>query len=62
MLVLGPVIGWLRTVLGTGADGRLGIWTTPVEILLGAVCSFACVALIAVLVRRIPKVGKYIMG
>lgn len=62
MLVLGPVIGWLRTVLGTGADGRLGIWTTPVEIVLGAVCSFACVALIAVLVRRIPKVGKYIIG
>ena len=33
-----------------------------VEILLTAVCSYVTVALAAVLVRRIPKVGKILMG
>lgn len=62
MLVLGPVSGWLRNWLGLGPDGVLGVWTTPVQILLTALISFATVGLIAVLVRRIPRVGKWLMG
>lgn len=62
MLVLGVVSGLLRNWLGTGADGCLGIWTTPVEILGTALLTFPVVALTAVLIRNIPKVGKWVMG
>ncbi|MBQ4389045.1 MAG: hypothetical protein II824_03620 [Bacteroidales bacterium] len=40
----------------------LGVWTTPVQILGTALCSFVVVGLVAVLVQRIPRVGKYLMG
>jgi len=62
MLLLGVVSAWLRTALGIGPDGRLGLWTTPVEILSTAVLSFLGVALFSVAVQRIPKVGKWLMG
>ena len=62
MLLLGLISAWLRTALGTGLDGRLGLWTTPVEILSTAVLSFLGVALFSVLIQRIPKVGKWVMG
>ena len=62
MLILGAVSAWLRASLGLGADGVLGIWTTPVQILLTAGISFTCVAIFSVLVQRIPKVGKWIIG
>jgi len=62
MLLLGVVSAWLRTALGVGPDGRLGLWTTPVEILSTAVLSFLGVALFSVAVQRIPKVGKWLMG
>ena len=62
MLLLASVSAWLRTALGTGTDGILGIWTTPVEILGTAALSFAGVAVFSVLVQRIPKVGKWIIG
>lgn len=63
LLLLGLVSGWLRSTLGLGLDSVLGpVWTTPVQILLTAVISFVSVALICVLIRRIPRVGKWIMG
>ena len=62
MLLLGAVSAWLRTSLGLGAECALGIWTTPVQILLTAAISFSCVALFCVLVQRIPKAGKWIIG
>ena len=62
MLVLAYVSGWFRSWLGLGADGVLGVWTTPVQILGTALCSFVVVGLVAVLVQRIPRVGKYLMG
>ena len=62
LLLLGAVSAWLRSVLGLGADGILGIWTTPVQILLTAILSFAGVALFSVLIRRIPKLGRLIIG
>ena len=62
MLLLGSVSAWLRTALGTGEEGVLGIWTTPVQILATALLSFVGVAVFCVLVRRIPKVGRWIIG
>ena len=54
---------WLRNSLSLGADGALGpIWTTPVQILASALLTFATISLICPLLRRIPKVGKWIMG
>jgi len=62
MLLLGLVSAWLRTALGVGPAGRLGLWTTPVEILSTALLSFVGVALFSIAVQRIPKVGKWVMG
>ena len=60
MLVLGLVSAWLRKTLGLGADGVLGIWTTPVQIIMTAVISYILVAFACGLIRKIPKVGKYL--
>ena len=62
MLLLGLISAWLRTALGTGLDGRLGLWTTPVEIFSTALLSFLGVALFSILIQRLPKVGKWVMG
>ena len=62
MLLLGIVSAWLRTSLGIGAEGALGVWTTPVQILGTALLSFCGVALFGVLVQKIPKVGKWLIG
>ena len=62
LLVLVPIIGAVREWLGIGLDGKLGIWTTPVEILLAALLGFVGSTIIAVTLQRIPKIGKYIIG
>ena len=62
MLALVQFSGLFRSWLGLGADGALGVWTTPVQILGTALCSFVVAGLVAVLLQRIPKVGKYLMG
>lgn len=62
MLVLASVSAWLRNLWGLGAEGALGVWTTPAQILLTALISFVVVGAAAVLLQRIPKVGKYIIG
>ena len=62
MIVLAAVSGWLRTALGTGLDGQLGIWTTPVQILSTALLTFLVTALFCVAVQRIPRLGKWIVG
>ena len=62
LLLLVSISGWVRTTLGLGTDGVLGIWTTPVEILVTSVFSFIAVALFCLLLRRIPKVGVWITG
>ena len=61
MLLLGYVSTWLRSSLGVGEAGVLGIWTTPVQILGTAILSFIGVAIFSVLIRKIPKVGKWVM-
>lgn len=62
MLVLAAFSGLFRSAFGLGEDGVLGAFTTPVQILLTAVCSYVCLAFVCVQVRRIPKVGKWIIG
>lgn len=39
-----------------------GMFATPVNILLSAVCTFICVGVAAVVIRKIPKIGKLIIG
>ena len=62
LLVLVPIAGAVRGWLGSGEAGVLGVWTTPVEILLAAVLGFVCTSILAVVVQKIPKIGKYIVG
>lgn len=62
LLVLVPVSGAVRGWFGSGAEGLLGFWTTPVEIVLAAVIAFVAVAIAAVVLQKIPKIGKYIIG
>lgn len=62
LLLLVPICGAVREWLGVGLDGRLGVWTSPVEITLSAVVGFIVTVVVAVLLQRIPKIGKYIVG
>ena len=62
LLILVPVCGAMREWLGVGAEGVLGIWTTPVQIVVSAVAGFVGSAVVAILLQRIPKIGKYIIG
>lgn len=62
MVALSLFSAFYRNAFGLGADGSLGVFTTPVQIILTAVSSYICVALFSVLVQRIPKIGKWIIG
>ena len=58
MAVLVLFAGWFGGWIGDS----LGFWSAPVTILATAVCTFTTVAVGAVLVRRIPVVGRWIVG
>lgn len=60
LLILVPVFGAIRNALGSGAEGVLGFWTTPVEILGAAIIAFVCTSVAALIIRRIPIIGKYL--
>lgn len=62
ILLLVPIGGAVREWLGSGDEGLLGFWTTPVEIVLSAILAFVAVSALSVLIQKIPKIGKYIMG
>ena len=62
MLVLSSVSAWICSWLKRGSEGLLGFWTTPAEVLLTALITFTVTAVGCVLIQRIPKIGKYIMG
>lgn len=63
LLILSPIFAWICEWLGgVGSAGAFGVWTAPVEILLAAVCTFACTGAVSAVLQRIPKVGKYIIG
>ena len=61
LLILVPVCGWFRGWLGSGVEGVLGFWTTPVEILGAAIVAFIATAVVSVVIRKIPFIGKYIV-
>ena len=62
MLILAPLSGCIREWLGIGDEGRLGVMTTPVEILATAILTFTIASLVCIAVNRIPRVGKIIVG
>lgn len=62
MFFLSVIAAWFRNTLGIGEEGILGIWTTPVQILGTTTLSFCVVAVFSVLMQRIPKIGKWLMG
>ncbi|MBR1755056.1 MAG: acyltransferase [Bacteroidaceae bacterium] len=62
MFVLATASAALRSWLGTGAEGLLGIWTTPVEIILTALATFCITTLVCVPLQRVPRVGKWLVG
>lgn len=62
LLILVPICGAVREWLGVGAEGVLGIWTSPVQIVVSAVVGFGASAIVAVALQKIPKIGKYIIG
>ena len=62
LLLLVPICGAVREWLGIGLEGKLGTWTTPVEIILSAVAGFVLTAVVAVVLQKMPKIGKYIVG
>lgn len=62
MFALAAFSSLWRGLFGIGAEGTLGVWTTPVQILLTAVCTYISVATICVLIQKIPKIGRIIVG
>ena len=62
LLLLVPISGAVRELLGLGNEGVLGVWTSPVEIVVTALLSFVTSAIVAVALQRVPKIGKYIAG
>ena len=63
LLLLSLISAWIRSSMGLGEEGVLGaVWTTPVQIFAIAILSFVGTALFCVLVRRIPKAGKWLVG
>lgn len=62
LLILVPICSFFREWLGLGMDGKLGVWTSPVQIIVSAVLGFIASTAIAVVLQKIPKVGKYIVG
>ena len=62
LLILVPVCGMVREWLDIGFEGKLWVWTTPVEIILSAIVGFVLTAIVAVILQKIPKLGKYIIG
>ena len=62
LLILVPIAGAVRGWLGSAEEGLLGFWTTPVEIVVSAAAAFVCTAVLSVLIQKIPKIGKYIIG
>ena len=62
LLILVPISGAIRNMLGSGEEGLLGLWTTPVEILASGIATFIITATVSVVMQKIPKVGKYLIG
>ena len=62
LLVLVSISEGYANLFGLGSEGRYGLWTTPIEILLSAATTFALTALVCTLLYRIPRLGKWVVG
>ena len=62
LLILVPICGAMRDWLGIGTEGVLGVCTTPVQIVASAVLGFVASVAVAVVLHKIPKIGKFIIG
>ena len=62
LIILIYISNWIRETLLIGNVGVLGIWTTPVEILAATVLTFITTATFCIIVRRLPKVGRWLIG
>ena len=60
LLILVRISGAVRNALGSGDNGVLGFWTTPVEIMTSAIIAFIITAVVSIIIKRIPKAGKYL--
>ena len=58
MVILVEVFAALSGVL----EGKLGMWRTPVEIIATAVITFIVATIASLLLQRIPRIGKYLVG
>ena len=58
LLILVPISGAIRNKLGSGTDGILGFWTTPVEIVSSAIIAFICTAIASVTIKQIFKTKR----
>ena len=58
LLILVPISGAIRNALGSGTEGSLGIWTTPIEILSSATIAFICTAIAAIAIRQLFKIKR----
>ena len=58
LLILVPISGAIRNALGSGGEGSLGVWTTPIEILSSAIISFICTAVASVAIRQLFKIKR----
>lgn len=57
ILTLAPLFSFWQGIIGTA-----GFWATPATVVCTAISVFAVCALISVLLQKIPKAGKYIVG
>ena len=62
LMLLPVVCTALRQALGMGTEGKLGFMTTPTIILSTAVFTFLLTAFVSIIIQRIPKIGKYLVG
>ena len=62
LLILVPICGAMRERLGVGTEGVLGVCTTPIQIVVSAVLGFAASVVVALVLHKIPKIGKFIIG
>lgn len=52
-----PLFGFWRGLIGTE-----GFWSTPATVVCSAISTYVVSAVVSILLQKIPKVGKYIVG
>lgn len=62
MLILVPISNYLSSMLGTNENGVLGYGTVPSVIILTSVITFILSSIGCMVLGKIPKIGKYIVG